>query len=376
MNKMNMIVVAGCWDDNGGRKSGYAGKLAHELYEQLGTGEGFICRNGGTFSALENLVHRLTDYNVIVWLADVPNDKAKIVKTIKVKYPHALLVTSKRNDDGKYDFMHLVAHALNLKANLFIEFKKDDGKVAASLFDPLGNAYTHDSTDIHTLAFMLYCQVKYLRNMTRVGSKSLGEEPERTYAMSPESMHSFVDLVKGYAETFHDLIHGANTTRLLGNCSFRCTQGGFPSCRDDDGHVFVSRRNIDKRDIEPKAFVRVEPISMADVFWRNIKVRYYGDLKPSVDTPIQLALYALYPNIRFMLHSHVYVKDAPFTRDTVPCGALQEIEEILRVQPYSETSGFRINLKGHGSLCASSGVEGLRGIPYVARKFPEYWTGT
>ena len=36
------------------------------------------------------------------------------------------------------------------------------------------------------------------------------------------------------------------------------------------------------------------------------------------------------PKIRYMLHSHVYIKDAPTIVSTLPCGALEEADEILK----------------------------------------------
>ena len=86
----------------------------------------------------------------------------------------------------------------------------------------------------------------------------------------------------------------------------------------------MSRRNVDKRYIEQEAFV---PCYMDDTG----NVLYYGPYKPSVDTPIQVRLYKYFPRINYMLHSHVYVKGAPFTSKAIPCGGIQEVTEIMRV---------------------------------------------
>jgi hypothetical protein len=72
-----------------------------------------------------------------------------------------------------------------------------------------------------------------------------------------------------------------------------------------------------------------------------------------------------------MLHSHVYVENAPMTKHIVPCGAIQEVEEIIQLVPSTFCNWFFINLRGHGSLCAAGDVEILRNIPYVPRRIPE-----
>ena len=75
------------------------------------------------------------------------------------------------------------------------------------------------------------------------------------------------------------------------------------------------------------------------------------------------------PNLNFMLHSHVYVKGAPFTDRILPCGAIEEANEILGLL---RTEGLGpINLRGHGSLLLSETLKGMQGFEFEARKFPE-----
>ena len=84
--------------------------------------------------------------------------------------------------------------------------------------------------------------------ITRIPSIKAGEKVE-----APD-IPDFYEYVRSCAEVFHELINPAkNTTRFLGNTSFRC-RSGFPSFRVDNG-IFVSRRNIDKRHISKDAFV-------------------------------------------------------------------------------------------------------------------------
>lgn len=135
--------------------------------------------------------------------------------------------------------------------------------------------------------------------------------------------------------------------------------------------ILVSRRNVDKRFVGEADFVAVEPSSLGDYLDKDMHIDYYGDNKPSVDTPIQLALYALYPRINFMLHSHTYIEGAPFTENALPCGALEEVEEIVKAVRDNSVSYFAVNLKGHGSIIASKHLDDLYDIPYITRNVPE-----
>jgi hypothetical protein len=175
----------------------------------------------------------------------------------------------------------------------------------------------------------------------------------------------YLDVIKRYAEDFHRLIMPEPTTRFLGNSSFRCTKGGFPSFRDGE-FVYVSKRNIDKERIDRTGFVPVYAHRK-----KGEKVAYLGENKPSVDTPVQLALYEMFPEINFMVHSHTYVKDGVFTETPLPCGAFEEVAEIDRVIVDKNKDFYIINLIGHGCLVMSSDIEKLKDIEFYARPIPE-----
>ena len=101
-------------------------------------------------------------------------------------------------------------------------------------------------------------------------------------------------------------------------------------------------------------------------YLENNQVFYCGDKKPSVDTPIQLRLYEQLPNMNYMLHSHCYLKDAPFTTTPIPCGALEEVDEIMQVinerDPSRKSNLYKINLIGHGSIVISEEIGLLDGL--------------
>ena len=66
-----------------------------------------------------------------------------------------------------------------------------------------------------------------------------------------------------------------------------------------------------------------------------------------------------------MVHSHCYSDEAPFTNTPVPCGALDEIDEILEVikNDYNNDfslSYYKFNLKGHGTIIMAKTIEELK----------------
>lgn len=160
--------------------------------------------------------------------------------------------------------------------------------------------------------------------------------------------------------------------RFLGNASLklppqigRCGKG-MPSFKQD-GMIFVSRRNVPKQFIELSDFV--------PVYMENGQLYYCGDSKPSVDTPVQIRLYDALPEIRYMVHTHSYIKFAPFTGYAIPCGAVEEVCAVLGVVDKHFKSRtldrYAINMKGHGSIIMASTVEGLQGYTFTKRPFPE-----
>ena len=352
--KETMLIVGGTFDDNGGKPSSVVNKIMTALLE-----ENFDIKlyNGGSFDQIESILDECKYFDYILWWANVPNDKPKL-RNVKEINPRAMLVTSKRNDDSKYSFAELINRALGAKANLCVQFSKVyDNMFTVMLFDPLGNSwYAGDS--VTKLCHAMAVRLRYLRSITRQGcvhAEGKVEVPDE-----PE----FFDLVRSYADTFHELIKPDSTvTRFLGNSSFRC-QRGFPSFRKDD-YIYVSRRNVDKRYIDREAFV---PVKLEE----DTTLYYYGDSKPSVDTPIQVRLYQLLSNINYMIHAHVYISGAPFTKSMVPCGGLEEVEEVMNaIGEDTEEDFYAINLIGHGCIVMAKNVEQLKYLHYISRQMPE-----
>ena len=352
-----ILCVGGFFDDNGGRKSGYFEKLTDVLKWHFRE-DIIVVINGGLWQRIDYIASTIPEFDFVLWGADIPNTKPKLVNDLKALNPNMMLVITKNNIKGKYSRKLLVARALDAKANLLLEFEHSErGNIVGTILDPLGNCFVEKEIDIATLGKALFDRLMFLTSMTRVGSEQVDIEFPEVKASSDQL--KFFELTREYAKAFHSLIHVDDNGRMLGNISFRC-ENGFPTYRHGN-LMLVSRRNIDKRDIGSNGMVPV-------VLETQGKVKYIGDAKPSVDTPIQRALYCAWPNANYMLHAHVYIEGAPFTETVIPCGAVQEVDEILKVMPtYSGDTVAYLNLKGHGSLAVARTPEMLENIPYIAR---------
>lgn len=355
---MNFTVIAGSFNDAGGKHSGWADKFCAALTEQAGPGCIRFFHNGGTWDDLVHNLESLPDTGIVLWLADVPNDKPKIVNQIKEKHPKVFLVTSKRNLEGTYSVQDLVSRALAVKANLLLEITGDRTQLQTTILDPLGNVFLVKEANLNRVVQVLVSRLNTLTNVKRISSRQIGEA--KNFPNDPQALE-FLGIVKAQAETFHNIIHGVNTTRMLGNASFRCERG-FPSWKDSD-HIYVSQRNVDKRFIGPEAFVAVQ---------QGVNgVDYFGPNKPSVDTPVQLGLFNYYPKIKFMLHSHTYIEGAPYTKDVLPCGAVEEVGQIIQAVPEWRLDNFVVNIRGHGSICLASSLDYIRAVKWIPRPSPE-----
>ena len=377
-----VLIVGGIFDNEGGRPS----KLIDSLYKEIAGTSGYevILYNGGLVSDLQNYIFpSVVEYAVVLWFANVSNDEDKL-RDVKALNPKAILITSKRNDNNKYTFAELISRALAIKANLTIEFsKKEDKLFNMVLFDPLGNVF-YDGFDVAELSNKLMIRIGKLLHFTRVPSV---KETTLPTPEVPEEIE-FFNFAHDCADIFHNLIRPAKgTERFLGNMSFRC-QNGFPSFRGENGIIYVSRRNVDKSDINAGSFV---PTYLDE--WNTTK--YFGDFKPSVDTPVQLRLYKLFPWANYMLHAHCYVDISKLpphlnllqlrTMKPVPCGAIEEISEIYHIIPGGSITSFNstaprllaINLRGHGCIIIAQDVEVLKELKkhkdncFVQRQMPE-----
>ena len=345
---MKVLLVGGTFDEKGGKKSGLIKKISKMI--------NCTVINGGYHSDLKEIIKTVSDKDIVMWFANVPNYLKKI-RNVKEINPKVMLITSKRNN-GEYNKQEIIAKALRDKANLILEFDSRSIKKIMRLSDPLGNQF-YLGDDLEELVSTMMNRIKFLSKITRK-STIKSELPTDEILIENE----FLETIKKFAEKFHSLINPMETNRFLGNASkrFRCERG-FPSKRINKNTILVSRRNVCKEFIQAKEFV--------EVYEEDQKLYYKGDKKPSVDTPIQFELYKKLPEVNYMIHSHVYVKNAPFTDENIilPCGSLEEITEIMKVvKKYNFTSNFCINLKGHGCTIFANDLNFFKNIEFIERK--------
>jgi len=343
-----VLIVGGTFDRFGGKKSGLIEKIYQSIDYKKFDYDIVACRNGGNVEDLNEELEFTKEFDIVLWMPNVSNDEVKI-RNVKEVNPKTILISSKRNDNNKYNFAELISRALELKSNLTIEFSKveENNCFNMRVFDPLGNQF-YNGTDVETMVNKLFKRAGELAEFTRKPTIPVNSNDRIPEVPDEEEFFAFA---RNCSDIFHNLINpAAGTTRFLGNMSFRC-QNGFPSFRGEDGLIFVSRRNVDKRQITKESFV---PTYLDE----DENVRYYGDAKPSVDTPVQLRLYKKFPQMNYMIHAHCYANTILLTEHPVPCGAIEEVDEIESVVKNSMDAEFiAINLIGHGCILMTKDVK-------------------
>lgn len=396
---MTILIVGGTWNrefNNSTESYGKPSSLVTKLSNALTTYGLVDVYNGGRYDKLEDIIKSASSYDVVFWWANVDNSLPKI-RNVKEIAPYTMLINSKRDDEDKYSFQELIQRSLAAKANLTWKFKKiADKTFETTIFDPLGSVW-YLGTDFDAAIKACMDRLIFLKNMTRQQTtksdtskglvmswyfdqfKQPEYKSEKSVAIPDEQ--DFVDTVRKYATEFQKFMPiDCKTERFVGNASLRpilppqvgrCGKG-MPSFRGTDNMIFVSKRNIDKQFITLDNFV--------PVYMDNDKLMYCGEDKPSVDTPVQIRLYNAFPQINYMLHSHCYIKNAPFTHEAIPCGAIEEFDEVMKLIHEQKIDNHRnqyfVNLIGHGSIIMWNNMQQFHEdiepkLEYYKRDMPE-----
>lgn len=360
---MKTLFVGGTFDDNGGKPSKIARKIASGMSDQANH---MLYCNGGNFQLLYDIFNKIKEesYDIIFWFANVSNDKPKLIKNIKAQSKSSILVSSKRNLNGEYSFEDLQYRAFENKANLVLEFHSiipqgaGDVLIGGRILDPLGNVFMTPYADFELIGSALFRRASKLKSYTRIPSKQRKAYSPLPYICWRDTLVEFCDVVKKYADKLHEIthVHPSATNRFLGNASMRTVNG-----------LYVTKRNIDKRKIDEYSFVRVRPVDT----WGDLT--YDGNHKPSIDAPIHTKIFEYYKNINYIIHLHAYLKKdyERITEEVIPCGALEEFKAIKAIYPDPDTKSMFLDLKGHGSLIMSHCVENLKYWDFVPRPVPE-----
>lgn len=360
MTAANLLIVTGTFDKDQGKAS-YFGTNIYEAFKSAYDEDTILFLNGGNLTSLDETFQNIGQFKVIVWMPLIDNSEDKYLGDIKKKNTTALLIQSKRNDSNKYTNFDLVKRMFAAHSNLCLEISKVDGMTAGytynfKLLDPLGNIW-YDGPFIKVAADRMTQVVQRLLSMTRYPSRQVTDND-----IDKDVDRHFLEAVKSYGWRFSTLInHAINKQRFLGNASTRCMRG-FPAQKNDNV-ILVSKRNVEKESISAQEFV---PVNL-----QGNEVCYYGDHKPSVDSAVQIMLFNYYPYVKYIIHGHTYIPGCIYTAKHVPCGCIEEFQEITQLVPDQGSYNFSINLVGHGCIILANDLDYIAGLPMVARDFPE-----
>ena len=300
---MKKLIVGGTFDENEGKYSYIVDKLADSL------GSDWERVNGGNISFIK--LFDPVGIDVLIWMPNISNDEDKVLDSLKVMNPHMILIQSKRVIEKEYYPSDVVGRLLKSHSMLGIMISKEIS-YRYRVLDPLGNIWI-DTRYVDELGEAIKQRIDFLTSLTRVGSKKIDSEEN----LLPPA--EFVAIIKQYGDKFSLFVNAINPNRLLGNASTRCSRG-FPAARVGN-KILVTKRNVEKTTLTEQDFVEIDSTVQTSVC-------YSGNNKPSVDTPIQLRLFDFYQNVNYIIHGHVYVKDGLFTNEKVPCGYIEEFDEI------------------------------------------------
>lgn len=356
---MKRLVVGGNFGEP--KKSGVAKKLAQELFAD-------IC-NGGDLNFLNFSKRAVVDYDLVVWMPNIDNE---VPKDYPVKKTGSVLICSKVLHDGR-NTGDAVARIFKMNANAVIAIStEEENSFTFKLIDALGNLWVK-TDDISVLS----SEIERLAYWTKLSIRKNSEYCPDCVDTERKVEQKFCDIVK----TIATRVENERGGRYFGNASTRCSfmfptkrmRPGLPHCPGGNVNMLVSKRNMPKEHLKPEDFVQVYEI--------DEKLLYKGDFKPSVDSPVQLELYKLFPTMNYAIHGHAYIKGALMTKHYYPCGDLREVDAIKEmVEPKrdlieDELGLFCLNLKNHGFIIMAENLEDLEelvdGLEFEYRQLEE-----
>ncbi len=336
---MRTLIVGGDFGDNP-KESSVINKLGEHFIYSINWPGGDAFVNGGSIEDLVHIASNAAGYELIIWMPNLENLPNKIYPK---KDPGAVLVCSKvlRPDRDRGD---AVARIFRMNGNAVITVNIDQKPYKFELIDALANKWWEGS-DIEVLASHIKDLFIWTKQSIRLNSKLAAFDPEELVELDG-NMNELCEIV----HTVADRVENERGGRYFGNISTRCA-AMFPSMRVPNNIVLMSARNSPKTHLTWEDFVPTKLIDNT--------VLYHGDKKPSVDAPIQLSLYAKYPELNFLIHGHAFLKDMPFTEHYFPCGDMREFEAVTNLLD-DNIGVVQINLKNHGFLIGTRTLDGLK----------------
>ncbi len=306
---------------------------------------GSYSTNGGFIRRLKKESRDATT-DITVWMPNVSNKVEKIYPT---KPKGGILICSKvlRQHRTIYD---AVGRIFKMHGNAVIAIDKSGTSFRFILLDALGNVWV-DTHMISRLVIGIYKFYEWSQKTERIGS-SFSLLNDKLSKSTKKNLEHFCKLNTLVANK----VENGNTNRYFGNCSTRCSLM-FPSHRcGPSNKILVSKRNSNKERLEPSDML----ITNMDDAEKWVLYQGSKDIKPSVDTPIQLQLYKQFPHINYMIHGHAYIDGAPWSDNYYACGDLREVNSVaLHI---NRTSAGAVNLRNHGFLIYAKTITEMRAL--------------
>jgi len=351
---MKRLIVGGNFGKQP-KRSSIVSKLGNHLFANQ--------YNGGSVIDLINHANDIKNFDLTIWMPNVDNTEDKIYP--KKRKGSILIVTKVLRNDNDSAIGDAVSRIFRMQGNAVIAISSAEKPFKFSLIDALGNVWC-STTKLPELTKAVESFAEWTSGQVRVASiandKWVDTKPDAT------CMKDFCNIVK----TVANKVEAERGGRYFGNASTRCS-AMFPSkrkefsnftkannvCHDfkNNPHIYVSGRNTPKDFIRPDDFILAYEIDEL--------IHFHGNRKPSVDTPVQLALYREFDTMNYMIHGHAYIKGKPTTQKYFPCGDMREFDEIKNMvnsEACNNPLGFAINLKNHGFLIAATSLKELKRI--------------
>ena len=329
---MKILIVGGNFGENP-KQSSIIRKFGNHFHNHI-TFKGGECTviNSGTLDSLPKEI----DSDLILWLPNIENE---IPKQYPRKSKGNVLIVSKVIREG-YSDLDAVTRIFKMHGNAVIAIYKED-QFRFKLIDALGNVW-YNGNDLKGLYHKIINFYDFTKKSIRIGSV----KSDITPPIVNDDLDEFIDVNKSLAQ----YIQTSCGERFFGNLSTRCSKL-FPAMKNESG-MFVSPRNVDKEAITSNDMVYCEEGD-------NV-IKYAGNHKPSVDSPIQLRVYSSCENINYLIHGHAFIKNAVETSEYFVCGDLREAKEVISI--IGTDRGGAINLKNHGFLLYSDTLDKMKEI--------------
>lgn len=334
---MKIQIVGGNFGDNP-KESGIINKLV-DLFSVHGKNK-FVSINRINGGKLEDLP-KYIDADLCLWMPNISNETEK---QYPKKKPGCIVICSKVMRDN-YTHVDSVSRIFKIHANAVIEIYKEENQFYFELRDALNNCWYY-GYELNRLVQSIFYFTIFTKSANRIQTKQNNfseEHYNQIKNICEKKLQGLIDVNK----KLQNHIQTSCGNRFFGNLSTRC-QKLFPTCKTNK-RMFVSPRNINKESITTEDMVLY------------IDDTYYGDRKPSVDSPTQWRLYNNLPNINYMIHGHATFihPDIETTENYCLCGDINEVDEVLKLVPETEYA-FCINLKNHGFLIGADTIDHLQ----------------